>query len=430
MPVDMDALNMMNMMGGMDPSMGGMVPSMAMMAGASGQRQPNPTQYAQGYEIRRSLRQGLAPSMGARPRVPGTPPGAGGPSIGGGMDPSSMVDPGVANQALGQFGMQLPTHTNPFLFFNDRNQQGDPSWAGNHPKVAHAIEGAMIGATTPGGMTTGESISNVARTVLGIPGMYRNSQAAQMQAPFDMAKQVAGLQADQAVISGHLASAFHAYATGQAMFNKPDPVKPKQLYVAPDGSPYSFDTGTGDLSAAPGGPASGTLQRPGTMGRGPGSGAKLPPYVKTEADRLSYYDALDAGKKADSSFDGSSYDKNPPPGWSGSVIRNTAKLGGAAGGARAGATKAVDAAYGNLSDTQKQTLHGVDDEIKQAQTDLASAKKLTPIDSRQFEGDTYSARKANATKIAQDKLNQANTKRQTTLDGFNKPTYDNNGNRK
>lgn len=423
-----DALQMMSMMGGGDELVGQAIPQMDMMARMQGLPHINPTQYAQGYEIRRALRQGLQPAhMAAGMRGPRGGPAQGLPGLGGGMDPSSMTDPGPANATLAPYGLQMPTHTNPFLFFQDQNAQGEPTWAGRHPKVARAIEGAMIGATTSGeGVTTGDSISNVAKSVLGIPGLYRQSQAAQMQAPFDMARNLAAVQADQAAVQSHLATAFHAYATGQAALDKPDPVKPKQLYVGPQGEPYSFDTGTGGLSPAVGGPAS--ITKPGTP-KSAGAG-KLPPYVKTAADRLSYYDAIEEGRRKDPNFDPSVYDAKPPEGWSSRVVRTTSKLSGVSAGAGASARKAVDTQYGNLSDTQKKELEPFMNDIRAAEQGLSSVTKMRPSQLADYPGNTPAEQRANAQKAAQDKLDTAKRAHQQKLDSYKTPQYDSAGNRK
>ena len=153
--------------------------------------------YIQNYERRRAIRGALYPPQGST-RVGR---GAGGgmlapmPGVGGyaGEDPGSIE---ATNSALQQIDPRLsePTHINPFLLFHDQNPDGSPTWAGNHPGITRAIEGGLIGATTPPSNTPGEAISNISRTVLGIPGMYRANAQAQMDAPIQTATNIANLE--------------------------------------------------------------------------------------------------------------------------------------------------------------------------------------------------------------------------------------------
>jgi hypothetical protein len=168
-----------------------------MMAGAN--RTGNSvSNYAQNYERRKSIRGSLyPPAMGRMPhRGVGS---VNGPNVVGnfGID-QSQVD--AADTALSPFGLHTPSHINPFLFFNDQHQDGSQTWAGNHPHVARALEGAMLGTQVPGGDTIGENVSNVMRTIMGIPGLYRQNATAQVMAPFQEAHEIAGLQKTQAQI--------------------------------------------------------------------------------------------------------------------------------------------------------------------------------------------------------------------------------------
>lgn len=343
---------------------------MNMMPQAQGMPRINPERVADSMVMRSAIRQGMY-GPGARPtgagrmaRIMGG--AAGMPQLGGGLDPSSVTDPGVANDALSQYGMQLPTHTNPFLFFKDQNQDGSSTWAGNHPRVAKAIEGAMIGATTPGGATIGENISNVAKTVLGIPGMYRQNQAAQMQAPFDAAKQIAGLQDDQINMQTKLASAFHMYATGQAALDKPTKAYGGSVYQDGNKRPYQINTVTGKPEALDG--RSDPLQfddstKVGTPGKPAAPGA-LPKGVSSVAERNAWTNAVQSAQK-----NGRPVPQTPQdiPNWSSMVNQETQRIArsGGYGGAAGRGQGAQD--NGSLSEVDKKNLGALEDTAKVAE---------------------------------------------------------------
>lgn len=115
----------------------------------------------------------------------------------------ALIDPNILNPIMSQLGVRMPTQQeiNPFLFFNHQNPDGSPTWAANHPRFAHAIEGGMLGAMTPGGDTIGENISNVARTVMGIPGQYAAHIRNQYMEPFAAAQAMGPLIKDQAELA-------------------------------------------------------------------------------------------------------------------------------------------------------------------------------------------------------------------------------------
>lgn len=329
----------------------------------------NPGNYAQRYEEHRAIRGGLM-GPGITPHNPSMRMGrvngggfSGMPVMGGGFDPSSMTNPSVANSALAPYGLQLPTHTNPFLFFNDQHADGTPTWAGNHPKIAKAIEGAMIGATAPGGVTTGESISNVARTVLGIPGLYRQNAAAQMQAPFDMAHQIGALQ-DESINRGYkLAEAFHAYATGKAMLDKPPKVYGTQVYADEQGH-YVIDQATGGKKYVDN-TASTT---PGTSKVGapakPGAGQGMYPKGLTTLPQKQAYD--DYRQRSDFSED------HLPNDFNSLVDKHTARNAQLSGGGHtAGSKEAGQGLYGDIPQAQREQL----DALKQQATIARSRAK-------------------------------------------------------
>ena len=359
--MDPNMMQMMMLMGGGGTNFG------PMAAQVQGLPHINPTNYMTGYEQRRAIRQAVNPQMPRGGRISKMMSGLGGipgmPSMGGGMDPSSVTDPSVANEALQPYGMQLPTHTNPFLFFNDQNADGSATWAGNHPKVARAIEGAMIGATTPGGITTGENIANVAKTVLGIPGLYKQSQAAQMQAPFDMAHQIAALQDDQINMQTKLAQAYHLYATGQAALDRPTKAYGGQVYQDGNNRPYQINTVTGKPEALDGKPDPlqfedstkvGTPQKPGSN--------KYPGGVKSQSERMGYDAYVAAGGKVDAQ--GNATDVKQYQRY---VYASQGQSAAATGSAGTSAKKGAGQGMGDVSEADKTQLRALEDEAKAAE---------------------------------------------------------------
>lgn len=336
------------------------------MLAAQSQGMPriNPERVMDSMIVRRAIRQGMS-GPGVTPRggriaraMSGVSEGM--PPLGGGMDPSSVVDPSVANNALAPYGLQLPTHTNPFLFFNDQNQDGSTTWAGNHPKVARAIEGAMIGATTQGGATVGENISNVAKSVLGIPGLYKQSQAAQMEAPFDQARQINALQMDQINMHEKLAQAYHLYATGQAALDKPPKPPHYQLYVDPKGKSFGYNQETNTFES-PGGNVPDTPEKLGTYGKQSG---KYPTSIKSQSERMGYDAYVAAGGKTND--DGSPADIK---GYQRYVYASQGASAAAQGGAGTSARKSAGQAAGDVSQ--------VDDKALAAMKSDAEAKERT-----------------------------------------------------
>lgn len=325
----------------------------------------NTTNYMQGYEERSAIRGALHPPAVHAGRIARAMSGAmGGSPAPNGMDPSSMVDPSIANSALSPYGMQLPTHTNPFLFFKDQNQDGSSTWAGNHPRTAMAVEGAMLGAANTGqGQTIGENISNVARSVMSIPGAYRQNQSAQMQAPFDMAHQISGLQDEQTNRDYKLAETFHAYATGKALLDKPPKQFGTQVYGDEQGH-YVIDQGTGRKKYVDDTPD----QNPGTTKVGgpvkPGNGPGLYPKGITAQPQKQAYDEY----RNRGDFDA----QHLPNDWNHLVnkyISSQATLTG--GGHTSGAKNVGQSDYGDVPQTTREQL----DALKQSATSTASRAK-------------------------------------------------------
>lgn len=441
--MDPKMLQMMMMMGG-----GDFATQMAGTDMATKQSAPhiNPTNYMTGYEQRRAIRQAVNPQMQGG-RISRMMSGMGGvagmPGLGGGLDPSSVIDPSVANDntfhdpsgkitvnaGLNQYGLQLPTHTNPFLFFNDQNQDGSTTWAGNHPKVAKAIEGAMIGATTPGGVTTGENIANVAKTVLGVPGLYRQSQAAQMQAPFDMAKQIAGLQDDQINMQAKLASAYHMYATGQAALDRPTKAFSGAVYQDGNNRPYQINTVSGKAEALDGKPDPLQFEdstKVGTPGK-PGNN-KYPGGVKTQSERMGYDAYVGAGGKLDQQ--GNPIDVK---GYQRYIYASQSQTAAVTGGSRTTATKGAGQSMGDVSEADKTQLKALEDEAKSAESrakeKLPTSQFVTndPNNNPLAEKNAEMKRRQDAATSARKKFNDASSQVQSKqpnskIQGGGRPT--------
>lgn len=210
------------------------------------------------------LRRGAIYGSMREPRTNARPPrGTLAPMPGAGagyqFDPNAID---AANTALQSVDPRLsePTQINPFLFFQAQHPDGSPTWAGHHPGMARAIEGAMIGATTPPGNTTGENISNVARTLLSMPGMYRANAAAQMEAPFETAGQILGLRHSEAQINQEQAQTeyYRAHATALGL----KPTATPHLYFNNDGEAISWDPQSGAFTKHP--ELNGSPKQPGT----------------------------------------------------------------------------------------------------------------------------------------------------------------------
>jgi len=198
---------------GMDPSNSPLLNTLASLSDVNAIRAaiPAPSMPAMrpgmGQYIDRSINnRAVREGMQGPPRPAGVGRGFGVGGMGGGQMPSILPnpamsggmtafnDPSTANQMLGQYGLALPQHINPYLMLNDQNADGSPSFFGRHQRLGHMLEGGLLGAQVPQGATTGENIANIARTVMGIPAAYAEHANAQMMQPFQAASQMAQLQ--------------------------------------------------------------------------------------------------------------------------------------------------------------------------------------------------------------------------------------------
>ncbi len=83
----------------------------------------------------------------------------------------------------GSMSQARESANNPFLVLPNRG------FFGNHPRISGAIENALIGAaTTQSGDTVGENISNVARSVLGLPDAKQAIRTQRAMAPLQFAQ--------------------------------------------------------------------------------------------------------------------------------------------------------------------------------------------------------------------------------------------------
>ena len=372
----------------MDPSMmGGLDMAGYQAMSKLGQSLPrlNPERYADNYLQRSAVRQAF---QGPGVRAGGVHPLR---STGGGMlsqifsggMPSDNPDVSALNVQLSPYGLS-EGHINPFLFFQDQNTDGSPTWAGNHPKVAKAIEGAMLGAANTGsGNTIGENIANVARSVMSVPAAYRQNQAAQLQAPFDQASMLMKLQDDQSNRELKLAQAFHLRATGQAAMDKPTKSFSGQVYQDAKNRPYEINQVDGSTRALDGSdtplelsgstkvgtPAKPTTSNGVPKGINPGSAAGKA-WVKWSQEP---------------GFDGTF-----PSNWGARVDAETARTAAAGGYGGEAAKKKAAQESGALSDTDKANIADL-----QKQRDEAFAhykEKLTPSDVRSRPEDGTTAR--------------------------------------
>lgn len=121
---------------------------------------------------------------GVRPGVGTTAP------AGATMDPAVLQNPGV-QALLGQFGVSTEdTHPDGHLFIHN------PEAFQNHPVIAGMLENGLSGlaAYQGTGRDTAETVGNIARSVLGADAMHAAQYNSQVQAPFQAAAQIAGLQ--------------------------------------------------------------------------------------------------------------------------------------------------------------------------------------------------------------------------------------------
>ena len=147
-------------------------------------------------------------SGGAGVRLPGGGPGP--------ADPSQSMDPNSINATLQPYGVQLPTS------YQQPGIAENTGWGQRHPGIATGIDNALIAVAGmgPTGDTAGENISNVARGVMGI-GPYRRQYASeQAMVPFQIAKEVGGLQAQQSYMQMQKAMAGYYGDRGQAALAK------------------------------------------------------------------------------------------------------------------------------------------------------------------------------------------------------------------
>lgn len=129
----------------------------------------------------------------------------GNPMQGGGGTPP--IDPEALNAVLKAYGVQMPSRLQPPGPLEAMGQNGSalPGVGGfmaRHPGIATAGDNALIalGNMGPTSQSAGDNISNVARAVLGVQPYRRQQEAQQFEAPLAAAKEVGGLQTQQAML--------------------------------------------------------------------------------------------------------------------------------------------------------------------------------------------------------------------------------------
>ncbi len=128
----------------------------------------------------------------------------GNPFPGGGGTPP--IDPEALNAVLEKYGVHMPNRLQPPGPFEAMGQNNPGGAMGGffnrHPGIATAGDNALIalGNMGPTQMSAGDNISNVARSVLGVQPYRRQQAAQQFEAPLAAAKEIGGLQTQQAMV--------------------------------------------------------------------------------------------------------------------------------------------------------------------------------------------------------------------------------------
>lgn len=121
--------------------------------------------------------------------------------------PPTNTSPGIAgvlNEILAPYGESTHEYQNAFLPNN------------SHPMLSNLFERALYGmAMTPGGQTAGESMSNIARGIIGVPRAMREAREEQMFHPLQEAGQIQNLVGMQAQARLHAAQTTSAMAQAQ-----------------------------------------------------------------------------------------------------------------------------------------------------------------------------------------------------------------------
>jgi hypothetical protein len=285
--------------------------------------------------------------------------------FGGGAPENMDVD--KMNQMLAPYGQQMPTHVNPFLMFNDQNAQGEPSWAGRHPRIAKGIEGALLGAQVPQGETTGENIANIARTIMGIPQAYKANRAAQFQASFDAARQMGDLQK---LTDEHLNSEAEQRKNNAMADYYKRPLKhfnPADVMSDEAGGNFAMDEFTGDVQGVGGttGQPHGKLTKMGTAKIGGISNLKTleERQAATKAEALGYKDVSEV----------------PADVWHKLVANEVAGVAGSRGAGGTSGRKTTEYGLGDLSQAEHDQLSAIDKDADESVKQLRS-QKLPGID--------------------------------------------------
>lgn len=128
----------------------------------------------------------------------GNPFGGRGPSTaspqGFGPGPATPgFDATTINAALQPYGVSMPES------YSAPGPAENTSWGQQHSRLSRGIDNALIavGGMGPGGPTAGENISNAVRGVMGVEPFRRQYMSEQAMLPFQYAKEVGGLQAQQ-----------------------------------------------------------------------------------------------------------------------------------------------------------------------------------------------------------------------------------------
>lgn len=135
----------------------------------------------------------------------------------GGGDPSDISSGGV-NDILQGTGVSIPDQSQlkPLGPFENMSAMS------GHPGLARGMDNAMIALAGmgPTGATAGENIGNVARGVMGIQPQRTAYMWQQLEAPLNYAKEVGGIEAQQAMAKMHTAMAGYYGDRGTAALQR------------------------------------------------------------------------------------------------------------------------------------------------------------------------------------------------------------------
>lgn len=273
-------------------------------------------------------------------------------------------------QPTSPFGALINPHPNPFMIFN--NQRG---FGHDHPRIAGGLEGAMRVLANMGepSLSAGGNMSNVARGMIGASEMQRQHIDRERYEPMEMMGRMLPFykaRQDAAVNQAHID--YYSAMAGKARAYDPKQFG-QQVYSDEQGD-YILDLTDGQKKYIGKGAAK--------VG-GAGSQGKLPPWVKTEAERPAYLELVQEG-----------WDFGPDPArpklpkdWSRRVKRHSDDFAAGRGAAGAAGRIRSDQNAGGTSDVENKEIDASKTEWelreREAQDDRSKVRKQLPAGSGQ-----------------------------------------------